>query len=93
MATITVTNQKASQALFGQSVTVTLDSSDSLQLAHIAVGDKIELDSSGNIGYICSIDLYGNSFKANPVDGASTLASTTPVGYLAEDEDIDITTT
>ena len=87
----TVTNRKYSQALKGQNVIVTLNGSDATNyLADLTLGQKCTLGSSGKVGYISEIDLYGTTFKIVPANMGETMASTTPKGYLAVNETINI---
>lgn len=62
-----VTNQKASQALKGQGVTVTLDSTDAAELANFSEGMLCTHDQSGRTGTINRVDSYGSSFTVNPI--------------------------
>ncbi len=91
MATTTVTNRVASQALPGEGVKVTLDATDSAQLVNFTKGDQCVLTSSGAKGYINTIDVYGNSFTVAPVDGNQSFASTSPVGYISSTETVTVT--
>ena len=92
MATIQVTNQKASQSLRGQAVIVTLDDTDSAELANISEGDSCVNDSSGKTGTIYSVDTKGHSFKISPIQPDRDFASASVYGYLAVNETITITT-
>ncbi len=91
MATTTVTNRVASQALPGEGVKVTLDATDSAKLATFTKGKQCESTTTSELGYINSIDVYGNSFTVAPVDGASKFSSTSPVGFLSSTEVITVT--
>ncbi len=91
MATTTVTNRVASQALPGEGVKITLDATDSAKLATFTKGNLCVNGSSSAKGYINTIDTYGNSFTVSPVDGSKDFASTSPVAYLAVDETITVT--
>lgn len=90
MATIVLTNQKASQSLRGQAVIVTLDDSDSAELENLEVGMVCENNSSSKTGTIQSIDLYGHSFKISPIQPDRDFA--TADGYLAANETVNVTT-
>jgi len=70
MAT-TVTNRVASSALRGQGVKVTLDSTDSANLATMALGTVCTASGSSNTGTIISIDKFGNSFEVAPISPAT----------------------
>lgn len=85
MATV-VTNRKASQALRGETVKVTLDATDSAQLANMSIGQVATVDSSNNVGYVSRIDLYGHSFQVTPNMPNSYLESTSQKGYLINSE-------
>jgi hypothetical protein len=63
----TVTNRVAASALRGQSVKVTLDSTDSAQLATMVLGTVCTASGSSNTGVISSIDVYGTSFEVTPI--------------------------
>lgn len=66
MAT-TVTNRVAAPALRGQAVKVTLDSTDSAELATMVLGTICTASGSSNTGTIVSIDVEGNSFMVSPI--------------------------
>ena len=70
MAT-TVTNRVASSALRGQGVKVTLDSTDSANLATMELGTVCTASGSSNTGTIISIDKLGNSFIVAPISPAT----------------------
>jgi hypothetical protein len=80
----TVTARRASQALDGQSVFVLLNAADSAQLANMSINQGVTFD--GKTGYICSIDIYGHSFKMNPAQLNKNLSSSGVPGYLANGE-------
>lgn len=87
----TATNRTASSALRGEGVKVTLDSTETLsKLPSITVGQQCTLGSVASVGYVYSVDYYGNSFVITPKTPATNLSSLTPVGYLAVDEVITI---
>lgn len=87
---IVVTSQRASQSLDGEAIVVQLNASDSAKLSSMNIGQKGTLSSSSKIGYICSIDLYGHSFKMNPQSYNFDLASSSTPGYLADGETITL---
>lgn len=91
MATIEVTNQKASQSLRGQDVIVTLNSTDAAQLANISVGDAVSTGSSKS-GTVNFVDTYGTSFKVTPLMPTGNMSTTASPGILAASETITITT-
>lgn len=70
MAT-TVTNQVAAPALRGQGVKVTLNTSDSANLATMVLGTVCTASGSSNTGTIISIDKFGNSFEVAPISPAT----------------------
>lgn len=84
----TVTAQRASQALNGQSVVVRLNASDSAQLANMSLNQACTFD--GKTGYICRIDLYGHSFMMKPAQMNMNLSSSGVPGYLASGEVITL---
>lgn len=87
---INVTNQKDSQALAGQGVTVTLDNTDAAQLANMEKGMVVTATTSGQTGTIHSVDYYGNSFKVIPTQMNQAFWSGT-YGYLAANQGVTIT--
>lgn len=64
----TVTNRKAQPALRGQSVMVTLDSTDAAVLGSLEIGTTCTVDATSHTGQIVSIDTKGNSFKVTPTE-------------------------
>lgn len=62
-----VTNRKASQALMGQAVLVTLDSTDAAQLENFTERMLCTHDQSGKTGTINRVDYPGNSFSVSPI--------------------------
>lgn len=89
MATV-VTNRKASQALRGEAVKVTLDATDSAQLSNMTIGQAATIDSSNNDGYVSRVDLYGHSFQITPNMPNSYLESAAEKGYLSNSETITL---
>jgi len=80
------TNTKASQALKGQSVLVTLSATETLsKLPQIATGQKVTMGSTANVGYVYSVDAYGNSFKVSPANPDQHFESV-EAGYLSANE-------
>lgn len=90
MAEIQVTNRKASQALRGQAVLVTLDSTDQAELANFSEGMLCTHDQSGRTGTINRVDYYGTSFSVNPVQPDREFGI---YGYLPVDATVTVTTT
>ena len=83
------TNRVAAPALNGMGVIVTLDATDSAALLPIlAVGTRATVGQ--NIGYVCRVDTYGNSFEVNPRTVKSRFDSTTTPGQLAVSATITI---
>ena len=78
----TVTNQVAASALRGEGVKVTLNSTDTANLATMVLGTICTASGSSNTGTIASIDTVGNSFIVNPISPASRFDGTAP-GQLA----------
>ena len=85
----TLTNQVASQALRGQSVKVTLDTTDAAELVNINIGDVCTISTSGNTGTVYSIDTYGNSFKIIPIQPDKSCIGSLSA-YLAVSDTITI---
>lgn len=92
MPTITVTNQKASQALRGEDVVVTLDSTDQSNLANILPGQECSISGVAVYGTIARVDSYGISFEVSPLQPNLDFASPSQPGYLAASASIVITT-
>lgn len=87
----TATNRTASPALRGQSVLVTLDSTETLsKLPNITVGQQATLGSSSAVGYVSFIDTYGHYFEVTPKTPALNLASSSTPGVLANGEVITL---
>lgn len=91
MSTISVTNEKASQALRGQDVIVTLGSSDQSNLASIAPGQSCSISGVPVYGIVSSVDSYGISFEVSPLQPNLDFATPTTPGYLDANETIIIT--
>lgn len=62
-----VTNVKASQALRGQAVLVTVSAGEQAQLANFSEGMLCTHDQSGKTGTIHRVDYKGISFLVNPI--------------------------
>ena len=87
----TVTNQVASQANEGESVTITLSQADVVaHLAAITVGAKVTISSSSKVGYVTYVDPKGTQFTASPELPTRTLDSTSTPYVLAASETITI---
>lgn len=76
-----VTNRRSAPAFKGTSVLITLDETDSAQLANMTIGQQCTL-SNGKIGYIDFIDLYGHVFKVKPNMPTEIFMSIANLGYL-----------
>jgi hypothetical protein len=87
----TATNRTAAQALRGEGVRVTLDSTETTtKLPNITLGQKATVGSTSKVGYVASIDSYGNSFLVNPANPDLRFDSTAS-GYLSASEVITLT--
>lgn len=84
-----VTNQKASQALKGQGVTVTLDSTDAAELENFSEGMVCTHDQSGRTGTINRVDYFGSSFTVNPIQPDREFGI---YGYLAASATVTVNT-
>jgi hypothetical protein len=83
------TNRIAAPALAGQGVLVTLDSTDSAALLPLlAVGTKATVGQ--NVGYVCRVDVMGNTFEVNPTTKAKYWESASTPGQLAVSATITI---
>lgn len=92
MPTISVTNRKASQALRGEDVVVTLDATDQANLSSILPGQACSISGVAVYGTVARVDSYGISFEVSPLQPNLDFASTTKPGFLAASETIVITT-
>ena len=92
MPTVTVTNRKASQALRGEDVVVTLDATDQANLSSILPGQECSISGVAVYGTIARVDSYGISFEVSPLQPNLDFASPTKPGFLAASETIVITT-
>lgn len=66
MATLVLTNTVDQPAAKGQAVRVILANNAVSNLASLSVGQKVEMETSNNVGYISEIDSYGVSFLVTP---------------------------
>lgn len=92
MPTITVTNQKASQALRGEDVLVTLSPAEQSNLDSILPGQSCSISGVPVYGIISFVDNYGSSFEITPLLPSLNFSTPSTPGYLAENETIIITT-
>lgn len=83
-----VTNRKASQALNGQAVIVTLDETDAAYLDDFSEGMLCTHDSTQKTGTIHSVDTLGNSFKVSPIQLNRDFGL---YGYLAVSDTVTVT--
>jgi len=86
---VQITNRKASQALRGQAVLVTLDATDSAQLVNFNQGMICTHDSTGKTGTINRVDYKGNSFSVNPIQPDKDFGI---YGYLAVSDTVTVST-
>lgn len=86
------TNQKAAQALRSQAALVTLNGTDSANLYKVKEGQLATNNSSGKVGKVASVDVYGHSFEVSPLWPYGDFASLTPYGYLAVNETVIVQT-
>lgn len=84
-----VTNRKASQALRGQAVLVTLDSTESAELENFTKGMLCTHDQSNITGTIHSVDYPGHSFKVAPIQPNTDFGI---YGYLAVGATVTVNT-
>jgi len=88
----TTINQIASSALKGQSVIVYLNGAEAIsKLPAIVIGQKAIISSSSKVGYVCSVDYEGTTYKVTPVTPDARFDSTTTPGILAAAETITLT--
>ena len=82
-------NAKASPALRGQSVTITLDPAVDGYPEATWINAAVSVDSSSKTGTITSIDINGVSFKVTPVQPNLRFDSASTPGILALGETIN----
>lgn len=87
--TFQLTNTIASQALRGQDAMVTLTQTQQSKLASLAVGNKVTVSSSANIGTVSEIDLNGYVFWVKPAQPSGRFDSVQP-GILSANEILTI---
>ncbi len=84
-------NQKASQALRGGGVRVTLDSSASITyLSGVIKGQLCTVSGTNKTGTVYKVDYKGHSFLVRPITDNDTFNST--AGYLAVGATVTVTT-
>lgn len=91
MSTLSITNQKASQALRGEDVVVTLSAAAQSNLASIVPGQACSISGVAVYGTVSRVDSYGISFEVTPLQPNLNFASPSTPGYLAANETIIIT--
>jgi hypothetical protein len=80
-------NAKASQALRGQSVTVTMEAPEYPDLSWL--DQIVEVDSSGKTGIVTRVDQYGVSFQVTPIQPDTRFDSLNTPGILSASETIN----
>jgi hypothetical protein len=88
MSTVSFTNQVASQALRGEDVIVSLDSTDTAKLSSISVGQQASISATSIYGVVSEIDSYGHSFQVTPIQPNFAFASPSQAGYLKATETV-----
>lgn len=93
MPTIGIENKVASQALRGQNVKITVDlSTQSAEFAQLEIGQQcVDNSTMSFVGYVYSIDRYGNSFEICPAQPNLSFLSGVSPGYFIAGEFVDIT--
>lgn len=91
MPTLSITNQKASQALRGEDVVVTLSAAAQSNIVSIQPGQSCSISGVAVYGTVSRVDSYGISFEVSPLRPNLNFASPTTPGYLAASETIIIT--
>lgn len=89
MSVVTITNQITSQALRGQDVIVTANTSSDIE--NISVGNPAEISGQNVKGIVSFVDYYGRTFHVTPIQPNFSFSSTSIPGYLSNDEDIEVT--
>jgi hypothetical protein len=85
------TNRKASQALDGQTVIVTLNSSDSANLGLVEEG-MLATHSNGKTGTVRRVDYEGHQFQVEPIQPNMNFSSVSTYGYLAVGDVVSVNT-
>ena len=91
MATLSFTNQKASQSINGQAVLVTVANDEVADMQDIETGMLATNNSSGKTGTVGKVDYYGNSFQVIPIQPNRNFESQSLYGYLAVNETVIVT--
>lgn len=91
MATVSFTNQKASQSLNGQAVLCTVADDEIADMQTISQGMLATNNSSGKTGTVYRVDYYGHSFLINPIQPDKSFDSVGTYGYLAANETVVVT--
>ena len=79
---LSLENQKSSQALRGEDVVVTLASGDISNLANIPVGTEAYISGTSVYGVVSRVDSFGVSLEVSPLQPNLDFASPTHPGYL-----------
>lgn len=88
MATVTLTNQVASQSLRGESCKITVDlGTQSSEFSQLQVGQLANCNGYPTC-YVYSVDVYGNSFQVAPRQPNIIVGS---FGYVDSNIDIEVT--
>ncbi len=85
-----ITNQAAASALRGEDVTITVNQTQVSLLATIALGTKVTIGSSANVGFVSEIPTNGYILLAKPLDPSKRMDSVGPGGILLANEIITI---
>lgn len=83
-----VTNQRSAPAYRGTSVIITLNATDSAQLANMSIGQKCTCLAS--TGYIDFIDTYGHVFKIQPDMPTNSFNGIANLAYLLSGSTITV---
>jgi hypothetical protein len=84
-----LTNIRASQALRGEVVTVTLDPSEDGYPDPSWLGSQVTVDSSGKKGVVTRVDQFGISFQITPIQPDRRFDSDGDPGILIASETIN----
>ena len=79
-------NSAPAQAYKGQSVIITVPSELYLNLSKIYVGEIMQINSSGKLGIVSEIDVFGNSYKISPLQPDLRFDSDATPGILGLEE-------
>lgn len=85
MAQIQVTNTQNYQALRGTDVLIQVSQTQNASISTLALGTKVTISSSGNVGYVSEIPFGGYFFFAKPLDPSKRMDSVQPGILLANE--------